>query len=70
MIKSTFSDTKVTANQFAKQQVLDALDARSCGLLEDSEDMTEKEKQAVSEAWERQVKRIEKLLDNTKMYSL
>jgi hypothetical protein len=63
MIK--FYDVKKTPNQMAKQLIKDRLDAVfywSDSFPEEWEAMTEKEREAVSEALEKQVDRVERFL--------
>lgn len=60
MITSLFGTNKVTANQHAKQMILDALDSKGCAF--DTEGMTEKETDALREAFDNQCKRVEKLM--------
>ena len=65
MIKHLYKDTKVTANQLAKQVVLDAIDARACDPLDcyfDADKMTEKERADFQKAFNKHVARVEKFL--------
>ena len=65
MIKHLYKDAKVTANQLAKQVILDAMDARACEPLADYFDankMTEKERQDFYRAFNKQVLRVYKLM--------
>ena len=68
MIKSLFSNNKITANQLAKQLMLDAIDAHTCEF--DTEGMTDKERQDVYNAVTRQVERLNKLLNSNQLYNL
>ena len=62
MIISLFTGNRITANQLAKQHIIDALDARSCGMLDDTGDLTEKEQHDLMQAWEKQIARVAKLM--------
>lgn len=65
MIKHLYRDTKVTANQLAKQVVRDAIDARACDPLDcysGADKMTDKERADFQEAFDNQVARVEKFL--------
>jgi hypothetical protein len=65
MIKHLYKGSKVTANQLAKQVVLDAIDARACDPLDchsEADKMTDKERADFQEAFDKQVARVEKFL--------
>jgi len=65
MIKHLYKDMNVTANQLAKQMILDALDNKACDPLADYFDenkMTEKEKADFFKAFHNQVDRVTKYM--------
>ena len=65
MIRHLYRDTKVTANQLAKQVIIDAIDARACEPLADyfeANKMSDKERQDFYRAFNKQVDRVTKLM--------
>jgi len=65
MIKHLYKDMNVTANQLAKQMILDAIDNKACDPLGDFYDqnkMTDKEKADFYKAFHKQVDRVTKYM--------